>query len=51
MNQKELNLRPAFPAIPQDVYQALMGRPNPSGRSRRPDTGPCGWPWPQPLCW
>ncbi|NLE68869.1 MAG: hypothetical protein GX611_01630 [Clostridiales bacterium] len=25
MNQKELNLRPAFPAIPQDVYQALMG--------------------------
>lgn len=25
MNKKELNLRPAFPAIPQDVYQALMG--------------------------
>lgn len=25
MNKQDLNLRPAFPAIPEEVYQALMG--------------------------
>lgn len=36
MNKTELNLRDAFPAIPQDVYQALMG----AARSVQEDKAP-----------